>query len=68
MSGGTRLVRASLAQTREWLDDLGRVDGMDATVPTGEDVTDLLEDTTNQYGRVTHVRAAGDLSETPPHW
>jgi hypothetical protein len=61
-------VRASLAQTREWLDGLGRVDGTNASVPADGDVADLLEDTTNEYGRVTHVRAAGTLSETPPHW
>ncbi len=66
--GGSRHIRCSLAQTREWLDALGRVDGLAATVPSQDDVTDLLEDTRNAYGRVTHVRPAGVLSETPAHW
>ena len=66
--GGSRHIRCSLAQTREWLDGLGRVDGLAATVPSQDDVADLLEDTDNSYGRVTHVRPAGVLSETPAHW
>jgi crotonobetainyl-CoA:carnitine CoA-transferase CaiB-like acyl-CoA transferase len=66
--GGSRHIRCSLAQTREWLDGLGRVDGLAARVPAQEDVADLLEDTDNTYGRVTHVRPAGVPSETPPHW
>jgi crotonobetainyl-CoA:carnitine CoA-transferase CaiB-like acyl-CoA transferase len=66
--GGARHVRCSLAQTREWVDGLGRVDGMDAAVPHQDDVVDLLEDTTNAYGVVTHVRPPGVLSETLAHW
>jgi crotonobetainyl-CoA:carnitine CoA-transferase CaiB-like acyl-CoA transferase len=66
--GGTRHVRASLAQTREWLDGLGRVDGRGVAIPSQSDIADLLEGTTNAYGRVTHVRPAGMLSETPPHF
>jgi crotonobetainyl-CoA:carnitine CoA-transferase CaiB-like acyl-CoA transferase len=42
--GGSRHIRCSLAQTREWLDGLGRVDGPDVTVPSQDDVADLLED------------------------
>jgi hypothetical protein len=41
---------------------------MDAAVPQQDDVVDLLEDTTNAYGVVTHVRPPGVLSETPAHW
>jgi crotonobetainyl-CoA:carnitine CoA-transferase CaiB-like acyl-CoA transferase len=67
-AGGSRLVRASLAQTREWLDGLGRVDGIGVPAPDLDDVGDLLVDTTTGYGRVRHVRPAGDLSETPPHF
>jgi crotonobetainyl-CoA:carnitine CoA-transferase CaiB-like acyl-CoA transferase len=66
--GGSRHIRCSLAQTREWLDELGRVDGHEATVPAQDDVADLLEDTDNSYGRVTHVRPAGVLSTTPAYW
>jgi crotonobetainyl-CoA:carnitine CoA-transferase CaiB-like acyl-CoA transferase len=65
--GGARLVRCSLAQTREWVDRLGRVEGIDVPVPQQDDVVDLLEDTANAYGVVTHVRPAGVLSETPAH-
>ena len=58
------LARADPRMARE----LGRVDGLAATVPTRDDVADLLEDTDNSYGRVTHVRPAGVLSATPAYW
>ena len=66
--GGSRHIRCSLAQTREWLDGLGRVDGLAATVPSAGRRGRSARGHPERYGRVTHVRPAGVLSETPAHW
>lgn len=57
-------ISCSLARTREWLESLGRVDNTGVPDPGPEDVADLMMRT----GRVTHVRPAASLSETPVHW
>jgi hypothetical protein len=62
-------VRVSLAQTGRWLRGLGRLDGgLSAPDPTQADIADLLEDSPSGFGRLTDVRHAGLLSETPPRW
>jgi len=67
--GGSWLVRASLAQTAHWLRGLGRVEnGLACADPAFEDVRDLLETTESGYGRLTAVRHAARLSETPARW
>jgi crotonobetainyl-CoA:carnitine CoA-transferase CaiB-like acyl-CoA transferase len=66
--GSSWLVRVSLAQTGEWLSGLGRLEGgLSAPEQTRADVLDLLETTDSGFGRMTAVRHAGQLSETPPH-
>jgi crotonobetainyl-CoA:carnitine CoA-transferase CaiB-like acyl-CoA transferase len=66
--GGSWLVRVSLAQTGEWLWQLGRLptECLRAPNPTREDVRDLMERTESGFGLMTAVRHSGQLSETPP--
>lgn len=67
--GGSWLVRVSLAQTGEWLWRLGRLaDGLAASKPGRDDVADLLEASDSGFGRMSAVRHAGLLSETPAHF
>jgi crotonobetainyl-CoA:carnitine CoA-transferase CaiB-like acyl-CoA transferase len=67
-AGGTWHVRASLAQTAYWLRRLGRIDGMACADPKFDDVRDRLEETASGFGRLTAVRHAAVMDETPPHW
>ena len=66
--GGSWHVRASLAQTGAWLRQLGRIDGMTCPDPKFDDVRDCLDETASGFGRLTAVRHAAVMSETPPHW
>jgi crotonobetainyl-CoA:carnitine CoA-transferase CaiB-like acyl-CoA transferase len=66
--GGSWHVRCSLAQTGFWLRSLGRVDGTTCPDPRSADVRDLLEELPSGFGRLTTVRHAATMSETPPHW
>ena len=67
--GGSWLVRVSLAGTGSWLRGLGRVaGGLDCADPGQDDVFDLLETQPSGFGRLTAVRHAARLSETPAQW
>jgi len=66
--GGSWQVRVSLAQTGQWLRQLGRIDGMQCRDPGFADVRDRLHGTASSFGRLTAVRHAAEMSETPPHW
>ena len=66
--GGSWQVRVSLAQTGQWLRQLGRIDGMQCRDPGFADVRDRLHGTASGFGRLTAVRHAAEMSETPPHW
>jgi crotonobetainyl-CoA:carnitine CoA-transferase CaiB-like acyl-CoA transferase len=66
--GGSWHVRVSLAQTAHWLRRLGRIDGMAWSDPKFDDVRDRLEETPSGFGRLTAVRHAAVMDETPPHW
>ncbi len=66
--GGSWHVRLSLAQTGYWLRQLGRIDGMTCPDPGFDDVRDCLEETASGFGRLTAVRHAAVMRETPPHW
>jgi crotonobetainyl-CoA:carnitine CoA-transferase CaiB-like acyl-CoA transferase len=66
--GGSWHVRLSLAQTGSWLRQLGRIDGTACRDPGFDDVGDCLEETTSGFGRLTAVRHAAMMSETPPRW
>jgi crotonobetainyl-CoA:carnitine CoA-transferase CaiB-like acyl-CoA transferase len=67
--GGSWHVRVSLAQTGQWLRQLGRIDNGLATADSGfEHVQDLLEHSDSGFGRLTSVSHAAQLSATPPYW
>ncbi len=66
--GGSWHVRLSLAQTGYWLRQLGRIDGVNCRDPRFDDVRECLEETASGFGRLTTVRHAAVMSETPPHW
>ena len=66
--GGSWHVRVSLAQTAYWLRRLGRIDGTACTDPKFDDVRDRLEETLSGFGRLTAVRHAAVMDETPPRW
>jgi len=66
--GGSWHVRVSLAQTGYWFRKLGRIDGLSCPDPGFEAVRDRLEETPSGFGRLTAVRHAAVMSETPPYW
>jgi crotonobetainyl-CoA:carnitine CoA-transferase CaiB-like acyl-CoA transferase len=66
--GGSWHVRCSLAQTGCWIRRLGRIRGMDFPDPGFDDVHDRLEDTQSGFGKLTAVRHAAAMTETPPCW
>jgi crotonobetainyl-CoA:carnitine CoA-transferase CaiB-like acyl-CoA transferase len=66
--GGSWHVHASLAQTGYWLRNLGRIDGLACPDPSFDDVRDRLDDSASGFGRLTAVRSAASMSETPPRW
>jgi crotonobetainyl-CoA:carnitine CoA-transferase CaiB-like acyl-CoA transferase len=67
-NGGSWHVRCSLAQTGHWLRSLGRIEGTQCPDPHSADVRDLLEEIPSGFGRLTTVRHAAVMSETPPRW
>jgi len=66
--GGSWHVRVSLAQTGHWMRGLGRVDGLGSPDPGFEAVQDRLEESDSGFGRLTSVRHAATMPETPPRW
>jgi crotonobetainyl-CoA:carnitine CoA-transferase CaiB-like acyl-CoA transferase len=65
--GRSRHVRCSLAQTREWLESLGRTGEAGSTVPPPDDdaIVRRLPDIAGPAGPITYAPPAGDLTETP---
>jgi crotonobetainyl-CoA:carnitine CoA-transferase CaiB-like acyl-CoA transferase len=66
--GGSWHVRVSLAQTGHWIRNLGRIDALALPDPGFEDVGDRLYETGSGFGKLTAVRHAAVLSETPARW
>ena len=67
--GGSWHVRVSLAQTGHWFAGLGRLEnGFAGPDPKSADIADLLAETDTPFGRLTFVRHAAQLSETPAFW
>lgn len=67
--GGSWHVRVSLAQTGRWLTRLGRLErGFGAPDPGPDDVASLIEESATPTGRLSFVRHAAALSETPAYW
>jgi crotonobetainyl-CoA:carnitine CoA-transferase CaiB-like acyl-CoA transferase len=65
--GGSWLVTVSLSQTSMWYERLGHALDPSAAGST-LDVTPFLEERDTPYGRMTYLRPALRMSETPPHW
>jgi len=63
--GGSWYVRTSLAQTGDWIRQLGRIDGM--ACPNADDVNDRLETQVSGFGDLTAIRHAAIMTDTPPH-
>jgi crotonobetainyl-CoA:carnitine CoA-transferase CaiB-like acyl-CoA transferase len=67
--GGSWHVRVSLARTGHWVRHLGRIEnGLACPDPKIEDVGDLLEEADSGFGRLTFVRHAAQMSDTPAYW
>jgi crotonobetainyl-CoA:carnitine CoA-transferase CaiB-like acyl-CoA transferase len=66
--GGGWHARLSLAQTAQWFRGLGRVNGWARPLPGVEDIRDRLEESDSGFGRLTAVRSAAVMSETPLRW
>jgi hypothetical protein len=67
--GGSWLVRVSLATTGRWIWNLGRIDGgFSCSLPSRDDVADLLETSQSPFGVMRGVRHAAQLSDTPAAW
>lgn len=72
ISGGSYLVRVSLAQTGRWLQDTARVerDAADA-LPLDlapERLDELMISRDTPFGRLRYLAPAAEMSETPPRW
>jgi crotonobetainyl-CoA:carnitine CoA-transferase CaiB-like acyl-CoA transferase len=67
--GGSWHVRVSLAQTGNWLWNLGRVaDGFKTEDLKAEAVAPWMEEIPSGFGPLRSVRHAGSLSKTPAFW
>ena len=67
--GGSWMVKVSLAGTGWWLRNLGRLEGgFNASVPKLAELMPLTEEMETGFGRLTALRDAAILSETPSHW
>jgi len=67
--GGSWHVRVSLARTGRWLQGLGRVaGGHGCPEPAPEALAKLMDETNSAFGRLSAVRHAAALSETPAFW
>jgi crotonobetainyl-CoA:carnitine CoA-transferase CaiB-like acyl-CoA transferase len=66
--GGSWHVRLSLAQTAHWFRQLGRIDGWSRTVPALDEVRDRMEESDSGFGRLSAVRSAAVMSDTPLYW
>ena len=67
--GGSWHVRVSLAQTGQWLWNLGRLPkGLEAPDIAPEAVTPFIEESESGFGRLRAVRHSAILSRTPARW
>jgi crotonobetainyl-CoA:carnitine CoA-transferase CaiB-like acyl-CoA transferase len=65
--GGSWHVQVSLSQTSTWYQSLG--DDVDAAAAAPVDVTPFLDEMdTPAVGRISYLRPAVTMSETPPRW
>jgi hypothetical protein len=64
--GGSWLVQVSLAQTGQWLRQLGRVQGGFAVKPP--DLSPWLETSDSRFGELRALRHSAEFSRTPAGW
>ena len=64
--GGSWHVQVALARTGRWIRDLGELaDGLAAATPDQASLGSFLEDVDSGFGRLTTVRHAAHLAQTP---
>ena len=64
--GGSWRVRVALARTGHWIKGLGRVaDGFSGRVPDVHDVAQFYDRISSDYGQLSAIRHAAQLSQTP---
>ncbi len=67
--GGSWHARVSLAQTGQWIQNLGRISGgLECPDVELQEISDLVEERDSGFGRLTTVSHAARLSETPAGW
>ena len=67
--GGSWHVRVSLAQTGQWIWNLGCVSGgLDTQDLKSEAIQAFVEETPSGFGRLHGIRHAAELSKTPAFW
>jgi crotonobetainyl-CoA:carnitine CoA-transferase CaiB-like acyl-CoA transferase len=66
--GGGTHIDCSLAQTREWLETLGRVDGTDHPAPDDDAIVATLPGIDSDWGRITYAPPPGTFADTPPRY
>ncbi len=66
--GGAWRVRAALAWTGRWLEDLGTIDAIHAEAPSEATIQAHLVEEEGPFGRVRRIPMATELSDTPPIW
>ena len=66
--GGAWRARTALAWTGRWLENLGRIDALDAPEPSAEAVARQFIDEHGPFGHVRRIGLAARLSETPGRW
>ena len=68
-AAGRQLARARVARAdRSLAPSLGRIDGLACADPGSEAVQDRLDENDSGFGRLTTVRHAATMAETPPRW
>jgi crotonobetainyl-CoA:carnitine CoA-transferase CaiB-like acyl-CoA transferase len=67
--GGSYEVRVSLAQTAEWIWNLGLLENTaKIQTPGFDDVGDLMAECDSAFGRLTYMKPVIGMEETPPTW
>jgi crotonobetainyl-CoA:carnitine CoA-transferase CaiB-like acyl-CoA transferase len=66
--GGAWQVRAALARTAAWLEDLGRIDALHVPEPDAGTVDRYRDERPSAWGRLRHVRPAGTIDGRALAW
>ena len=71
-AGGAYKIELSLAQTGQWLRNLGKLPTSSVPwggeIPKAEDIPEYLMQTDSTFGRIEHLKPVGGPSETAPYW